>query len=320
MLYSKIIGTGSYAPEKIVTNDDLSKIVDTSDEWIYTRTGIKSRRIADKEKTYDMGVKAAKKALEDGNVKAEEIDMIIVATISGEYSTPSIACIIQKELNAINAMCFDISAACTGFIYGLDIVNQFIKNGSIKKALVIGTEKISQLLNWNDRNTCILFGDAAGAVDVSLSNEEGIIDIMNKSDGSNYDYLHSKIRHNDTPFYVQDKDHYMQMVGGEIFQFACTKVPQNINDLISNNNEDIENIDYFVLHQANKRIVNTICKKLKQNSDKFYMNIEEYGNTSSASIPVALDKMNKEGLLEGKKVIMSGFGAGLTYGSALIQF
>lgn len=317
---SKIVGIGSYVPKKVLTNDDLSKIVETSDEWIFPRTGIRNRRIAVDEETYEMGTKAAKKALEDGKVEPEEIDMIIVATISSEYSTPSLSCIIQNELKADNAMCFDISAACTGFVYGLDIVNQFIKTGTIKNALVIGVEKLSQLLNWEDRNTCILFGDGAGAVVVSKSNEKGIVDVKNYSEGKNHNQLFSRIRHNDTPFYEQPKDHHLIMVGGEIFQFACSKVPESINELLIKNDEEIDNVDHFVLHQANKRIVNSISKKLKQPMDKFYTNMYDYGNTSSASIPIALDEMNKQGLLTNKKVIVSGFGAGLTYGTALLQF
>lgn len=325
MRVAKITGTGRYLPETFFTNDELSKYVETSDEWIYSRTGIKKRHIAVNEKTFELGAKAAANALESANVSADEIDLIVVATVSAEYSMPSIACLIQNELGAHKAMCFDMQAACSGFVYGLDIINQFLTSGKFKKALLIGVEKLSQILNWEDRTTCVLFGDGAGAVvlesvEVTDDSNIGIIDVLNKSIGQDHRYLVSKINHHDTPFYKQEEKQFLTMEGREVFQFACTKVPECIEELLSQNHIEIQDIDKFVLHQANERIITKIAKKLDQEMDKFYLNISEYGNTSSATVPIALDELWKANELQGKKVVLAGFGAGLTYGAAVIQF
>ena len=319
-MYSRIIGTGRYLPEKIVSNDDLSKFLDTSDDWIYPRTGIRYRHIADKEGSYDMASYAALKALENANVNAEEIDLIILATITAEYQTPSIACIVQKQIKATNAMCLDINAACTGFVYGLDIVDQFIASGKYKKALVIGVEKLSHTMNWEDKSTCILFGDGAGAVVVEASEEKGIIDVVNHSIGEDWDALTYEIQHEKTPFYETQRENGFNMDGRKVFDFATKKVRESIKEVLEKNKTDINDIDLFVLHQANERIINRIAKKLEVDIDKFYMNMKYYGNTSSASIPIALDELREKNMLEGKKVVLSGFGAGLTYGSSIIQF
>lgn len=319
MKYGKIISTGKYLPPKVLTNEDLEKMVDTSDEWIYTRTGIKNRRIAI-EKNYEMATKAALNALEGCNIKPEEIDLIVVATISSEYSFPSVACLVQKEIGATNAMAFDLGAGCSGFIFALSTVNQYIKTGTFKNALVIGVEKLSHLVDWEDRNTCVLFGDGAGAAIVTADEQPGILEIESKSVGSKYECLTGKITYNKTPFYEQEKDTGIKMDGREVFKFACSTVPKCINHILEKANIDKDNIDYYIMHQANMRIIEKIAQKLKVDINKFYTNIDKYGNTSAASVAIALDEMFKSGDLTGKKIVMAGFGAGLTYGATIIQF
>lgn len=321
MYHGKIIETGRYLPETIVTNEDLSKIVDTSDEWIYSRTGIKQRHIAVSESVSDMATNAALDALNRSGVNPLEIDMIIVATVSADFAMPSTGCIVQKNIQASNAFCFDLQAACSGFIYGLEIIDQFIKTGKVKKALLIGVEKLSQLLNWEDRGTCVLFGDGAGAVIIEGTQDEiGIIDTKSKAIGEQFEALVSPLKQNDTPFYKQTSEPYLTMDGRAVFQFAVTKVTELFKEVFEEKDMSADDIDLYVLHQANQRIIESIAKRLKQPSDKFYVNMERYGNTSAATIPIALDELNKAGKLVGKKVAMSGFGAGLTYGTAIVQF
>lgn len=320
MKYSRITGLGHYVPELTVTNDDLSKFLDTSDEWIFTRTGIKNRHIADTETSYELAAKAAGQALSKAGVQAADIDMILVATFSGEYATPSMACLVQKEIGADKAMCFDISAACSGFVYGLDVADQFIRTGKYDKILVIGSEKLSQILDWDDRGTCVLFGDGAGAVVLEASDAVGVIDTVNHSIGKDFECLYAKNVINKTPYYEGSDEHKLLMNGQEVFQFACTKVPAVLREVAEKNGVALEDIDYFVLHQANARIISKIAKRMKLDISKFYMNMAEYGNTSAATIPIALSEMDQAGMLDGKKVMVSGFGAGLTYGASLIQF
>lgn len=321
MYHGKIVGTGSFLPDFIVTNDDLAKVVETSDEWIYTRTGIKERRIAKDYDVHEMATSAGKKALEKSGLDPTELDMIVVATVTSDYSMPSVACMVQGEIGAHEAFAFDLQAACSGFVYGLDVVEQFIQTGKVKKALLIGVEKLSQVLNWQDRSTCVLFGDGAGAVVIEATQEKaGVIEVYNKSIGSDWRVLASKIRHNDTPYYQQETDNYLTMDGQQVFQFACKKVPEIFNELMEKNAITVADVDWFVLHQANSRIIERVAKKMGQPIDKFYMNIEKCGNTSAATIPIALDELNSEGKLAGKTVGISGFGAGLTYGAAFIQF
>ncbi len=321
MTFSKIVGTGRYTPELVVSNDDLSKMMDTSDEWIYPRTGIRNRRIAKDETTYEMAAKAVKEALDAAGLDKEDVDLLIVATISTEYQTPSAACLVQRELDINNnIMVFDVNAACTGFVYAMDVADQFIKTGKYRNAVVVGVEKLSQVTDWSDRATAVLFGDGAGAVVMTASEEAGIIDSVNHAIGRDFECLYIKTRHKDTPFYKSQKEHHLVMDGQVVFQFACKKVPEVILETLDKNGMALEDIDLFVLHQANKRIIDRIAKKLKVDIDKFYMNMNEYGNTSSATIPIALDELARDGKLEGKKVVLSGFGAGLTYGTTIIQF
>lgn len=321
MKYGKILGTGRYLPEKVLTNTDLEKIVDTSDEWIYPRTGIKERRIADNDTDYEMATYAGKDAMESANIKAEDIDLIIVATITSEYCFPSAACLVQKAIGAKNAMAFDINAACSGFVFALQTANQYIENGMYKTALVIGTEKLSHIINWEDRTTCVLFGDGAGAVILGASDEPGILSSECRSVGEDYDFLMAHLYRLDTPFYKhEDQDLSIKMKGREVFEFAGTTVPQAIEHVLEKSNVSKDDVDYYILHQANIRIINYVAKKLNQDISKFYTNIEFYGNTSAASVAIALDEVYKSGQLTGKKVVIAGFGGGLTYGACVIQF
>lgn len=321
MYHGKIIETGSFLPETIVTNDDLSKIVDTSDEWIYSRTGIKQRRIAVNESVSEMATKAALDAISRSGLDPLEIDMIVVATVSADYAMPSTGCMVQNGIGATNAFCFDLNAACSGFVYGIEVIEQFIQTGKVKKALLVGVEKLSQLLNWEDRGTCVLFGDGAGAVIIEGTSEsDGVIDTKSKSIGDQFEALVSPLRNNDTPYYKQNKEAFLTMDGRAVFQFAVTKVTSLFKDRFEEKHMNADDIDLFVLHQANQRIIESIAKRLKQPMEKFYTNMERYGNTSAATIPIALDELNKAGKLVGKKVAMAGFGAGLTYGSAIVQF
>lgn len=319
----QILGTGSYVPNNIVTNDMLSQHVETSDEWIVSRTGIKTRYISKDETTTELAVNAAKLALQDSNTTAEEIDLIIVATITQDTLTPSTACNVQAAIGAKNAMAFDISSACSGFIYGIDIASQFIKNGTYKKALVIGAEVLSKIIDWSDRSTCVLFGDGAGAAVIATSDEACITSIQCKADGSKGESLicsavDLKNIYNDGTKDFHDK---VVMNGKDIFKFAVAVLEKSIERILIENNLNINDIDYIVPHQANFRIIEAVSKRKNYDINKFYMNLSEYGNTSSASIILALDELNKKNLLKkGNKIIIIGFGGGLTYGSALINW
>jgi 3-oxoacyl-[acyl-carrier-protein] synthase-3 len=319
----KIIGTGSYAPLNIVTNDDLSKIIETSDEWIYSRTGIRERKISITENTSDLSTMAAIRALENANIKAEEIDLIIVGTLTPDNFIPSTACMVQANIGAINATCFDISAACTGFIYGLSIATQFIKTGQSKTALVIGAETLSKVMNWEDRTTCVLFGDGAGAAILKISEDKGIISLYTGSDGSKADVLKCEANQLINPYTAVANTHsnFVTMDGREIFKFAVKVIEKSIEEVLKNTEYSLEDIKYIVPHQANQRIIEYCAKKLNVNGEKFYMNLDTYGNTSAASIPIAFDELVSKNLLnEGDKVIFVGFGGGLTWGAALISY
>lgn len=318
-----IRGTGRYAPENVVTNDDLSKIVDTSDEWITTRTGIKERRISTGENTSDLAYKAALKALKDAKIEAGDLDLIIVATVTPDMFTPSTACIVQSKLGARKAAAFDINAACSGFIYALNIATQFVRSGVYENVLVIGAETLSKIMNWQDRNTCVLFGDGAGAVVVSPSEEKGIGSAIIASDGEKGSVLESAALPINNPYAenVLDRNHYVSMEGREVFKFATTVIVESIEKILNQENVTISDLSYVVPHQANLRIIDYASKKLGAESDKFYVNLDKYGNTSGASIPIALDEMNEKGLLKkGDKIIIVGFGGGLTYGAVSIQW
>ncbi|AEB74728.1 beta-ketoacyl-ACP synthase III [Clostridium botulinum] len=319
----KIISTGKYIPNNIVTNDDISKFVDTNDKWISERTGIKERRISTGENTSDMAIKAAIAALEKSSIKASDLDLIIVATCTPDSFVPSTACIVQDKLGASKATCFDVSAACTGFIYALGVASQFIKTGQVKNALVIGAETLSKMLNWEDRTTCILFADGAGAAIVERSEEVGLISQYTGSDGTGGKALKCDALPVRNPYCKVDDNFKdtLSMEGREVFKFAVNAMIESVNKVLENTEYNLQDIDYIVPHQANIRIIEFVSKKLKIPQDKFYVNLDKYGNTSGASIPIALDEMNKKGMFKkGDKIILVGFGGGLTFGAHLIQW
>lgn len=321
-MIGKICGTGSYAPELVWDNHKLAQMVDTSDEWIRERTGVARRHIVgETETTADLASKAAMAALADAGMSAEEIDLILVATISPGSIMPSTSCEVQKKIGAVRATCFDLNAACTGFLFALNTAQAYIGQGLYQTALVIGAESLSHLTNWNDRSTCVLFGDGAGAV-VLKGSEDGKYAQVTHSVGAKGDVLTLTSRNQ--PAYEKnatEPETYMQMDGKEVFKFAVSSVPEAIHELLDKEGMDGGQISYYLLHQANARIVASVAKRLKEDIRKFPMNMEEYGNTSSASIPILLDEMNKKGMLKrGQYLILSGFGAGLSYGASLIQW
>ena len=331
MYGARIISTGKYVPDNILSNDDLSNFLDTNDQWISSRTGIEKRRITKGENTSDIASKAAIDALNKSNLAIEDIGLIIVATSTPDCYTPSTACIVQNKIKAVNAVCFDISAACSGFIYGVTIAKQFIKNGLVKNALVIGAETLSKILDWNDRSTCVLFGDGAGAVILSQSPKEYIQNTYIGSDGTGNDFLkcnaakltlnNDKLREKISGNEEEDINKYLTMQGKEVFRFAVKVMESSIEKLLEESKLNIEDIKYIVPHQANLRIIEHIIKKLKVPREKIYTNLQKYGNTSAASIPIALAEMDEQNMLNAKdKIIIVGFGAGLTWGSILIEW
>jgi 3-oxoacyl-(acyl-carrier-protein) synthase III len=332
-MIGKVCGTGSYVPAYFLDNNDLAKFVDTSDEWIQDRTGVIRRHIIQEDTTVSMAVKASVNALDNSGTRPDELDLIIVSTFTSEVLLPCTACEVQKEIGAVNATCFDLNAACTGFVFAYNTATAFIASGMYRTILVIGSESLSNMVNWKDRGTCILFGDGAGAV-VMKAKEAEMLSSVTHSDGSKGSALtcmsrHRKdraisIRSENTAQLKEDcfeADTYMQMDGQAVFKFAVKQVPEVILEVLHENSISAEEIDYFVLHQANKRIIEAVAKRLKQDISKFPVNLGEYGNTSSASIPILLDELNREGVLkEGHKIVIAGFGAGLSWGATCIEW
>lgn len=321
----RILGIGNYCPGNIVTNRDLESIVETTDEWIVKRTGIRERRISTGEGTVDLAYKAALNALRNSKCSEEDIDLIIVATTSPDKLMPSTACSIQGLLGCKNAAAFDISAACSGFVYSLIVASSLIKTTDKKKALVIGSEVLSKIIDWSDRNTCVLFGDGAGAAVIELCEEEdSIISTCFGADGNlgekSLVAAEMKIK---TPFSFDNSDEkkYIEMKGGEVFKFAVTILPEIVKELLDKANEDINNIKYIVPHQANLRIIDEAARRLKIDKEKFYLNVDRYGNTSAASIPIVLSELLEKKLInKGDKILLAAFGGGLTWAGALIKF
>jgi len=322
MKKAAITGIGRYLPENVVTNDMFAKIIDTSDEWITSRTGIKERRISVTENNSELAVNAAKAALESASVSADEIDLIIVATMTPDAYFPSTAALVQGVLGAKNATGFDISAACSGFVFALNTATQMIRTGQHKKALVIGSEMVSKLLDWTDRSTCVLFGDGAGAVVVESAEEEGVIYSVTGTDGSRPDVLLSWALPISNPFGErEEKSRFIKMDGREVFKFATRVIPEIIDNILSANNLTINDIAHIVPHQANYRIIESAAERFNISTDRFYMNLDKCGNTSAASIPIALAEMSDKGLLKkGEYIIIAGFGGGLTWGGSLIRW
>lgn len=318
---ARIIGTGSAVPEQIVTNEDLSKIVETSDEWISSRSGIKERRVAKEETTTSLAILAGKRALENAGVTAEEIEVIIVATCTPDYFFPNIACQVQEAIGAKHAVAFDLSAACSGFLFALSTVQAYIKGGIYQKALIIGAETMSKMIDWSDRSTCVLFGDGAGAAVVSAE-ETGVLELVQKSDGTGKGVLSCKARETRNLLnHESETKEYLYMEGQPVFKFAVKTVPECVEEILEKAEVKKEEIRYYILHQANSRIIQSVAKRLKEPEEKFPMNLALYGNTSAASIPILLDEMNRNGMLNRRdKLVLSGFGAGLTWGAVLLEW
>ncbi len=327
-VYAAFRSVGSYIPKNILTNEDLEKMVDTSDEWITKRTGIKTRYIADKdESTSDLGAKAAKKAIKRASLKIDDIDMIICATISPDYlCMPSTACMIAKKLGISNRPSFDISAACSGFIYALAMAKSFIESRMAKNVLIIGSEKLSAIVDWSDRSTCVLFGDGAGAavVGATKNRDEAIIDINISADGNYYDYLITPGCGSSKPCSEESlKEHacYIKMKGNETFKVAVKTLTTDVKKLLQKNDIDTKRVDYFIPHQANYRILSAVSQALKLKESQVVVTVSKYGNTSSASIPMAINDLYEEGKLKPNDLmLLDAFGGGFTWGSALVPF
>lgn len=314
-----ICGTGSAIPTGIADNQDLAKLVETNDEWIRERTGIIRRHIAGKETTVSMAAEAGKRALANAGTDAGEIDLILVSTISSNVILPCTACEVQKEIGAVNAVCFDLNAACTGFVLAYQMACAYLAAGMGRRALVIGSECLSNLTNWKDRGTCILFGDGAGAAVVRAEEGRFYFPALH-SDGTRGQALTCASRY-DSSGRNTEADYFMKMDGQTVFKFAVRSVPEVISEVLKKNDLPKEEISWFVLHQANRRIVEAVARRMEEPIEKFPMNLQEYGNTSSASIPVLLDEMNRKGMLRsGQKIILAGFGAGLTWGACIVEW
>lgn len=319
---TKIIGTGSCLPKAVVTNDDLSKIMDTSDEWIRTRTGIRERHLAKEETTASMSTEAVRRAMENAGVTAQDIDLIIVGTVTADHVTPACACEIQAAIGAVDAVAFDINAACSGFMFALNIAHAYLQMGVYKTALVVGAETLSKIMDWSDRSTCVLFGDGAGAVVVRADDGAGLLAFDQGSDGVKGRVLACPNRSNNNPLTETSKElEYVHMDGQEVYKFAVTQVPTSLQKTIEAAGLTINDIDYFALHQANIRILQAVAKRLKVSEDKFPISLDHCGNISAASVPILLDEMNRKGLLKpGMKIALAGFGGGLTWASAVLEW
>ncbi len=323
-----ILGTGSYAPERILTNEDLAKMVDTSDEWIRARSGIRERRIAaPQEATSDMAVQAGRRALEDAGVAASEIDLLVIATLTPDYQMPSAACIVQHKLGLpTTAACFDLNAACSGFIYGLDTACAMIGSGRYTKALVIGAEKLSSVVDWQDRGTCLLFGDGAGAAVIGGGAKPGfgLIGTRLGTLGEDADLLFIPGGGSLSPASAESfarGDHFIKMKGKEVFKLAVRVMEEAARDILEQHDLSANQIGLVIPHQANLRIIDAIAQYLELPVERFFVNVDRYGNTSAASIPIALDEARKAGRIKaGELTLLVAFGAGLTYGSALIRW
>lgn len=323
-VFARIKGVGKFLPEKVLTNDDLEKIVETNDEWITKRVGIKERRVTeDNVFTSDIAALAAENALKNAKVGADEIDLIIVATISPDMFTPSVACIVQNKIGAVNATAFDLNAACTGFVFALTTAKQYIESGMFKKALVIGAECLTKLTNYKDRATCVLFGDGAGAVVLEASDEAGIIECMIKSDGSmghNILAPNLKITTEDIERSLGGNPRTVWMDGSEVFKFAVRYMSSAVNTVLESAGYTTEDVTLIVPHQANQRIIDGSKKRLGVPDEKMFSNIQKYGNMSSACIPIALCEAIEEGRLKrGDLAVLVGMGGGLTWGAILVR-
>ncbi|MBE7037429.1 MAG: ketoacyl-ACP synthase III [Ruminococcaceae bacterium] len=314
----KVLGTGFYVPEKVITNDDLSKIVETNDEWITQRVGVKERRVSENETAGDLAINAAKKALESADIKADEIDLIIAATISHETLCPTVAGLVQSAIGA-NCPAFDINSACSGFLFALDTAVSYIMRGNLRNVLVIGAERLSKIVDWSDRATCVIFGDGAGAFVVSKG--EGYLASHLSTQGGN-EVIEIPSFSGTSPFYKGEVKHpYIFMDGQETFKFAVNKIVNDIKLVVEKAGLTLEEIDYIVPHQANIRIIEYASKRLKVPMDKFFVNIDKYGNTSSASVPMAVSELYETGNLKrGDNIVLCAFGGGLSSAACVIKW
>lgn len=322
-----ISGIGAWTPEKVLTNDDLSKIVDTNDEWISTRTGIRERRIAAPGETCsEMAAKAAKAALQSAGAAPDEIDLLVVATITADHSTPSTACLVQPRLGLVNATCFDISAACSGFVYALDIARQYILTGAARKVLVVGAEKMSAILDWQDRGTCVIFGDGAGAVVLEAGSgaSRGIVSTAMGSDGALASLIRVEAGGSTLPASadtVKNRQHFIKMEGNQVFKTAVRGMAEIAEQALARAGVTVAEIKAVVPHQANVRIISAIAEKLAIPMDKVVLNLDRYGNTTAASIPLALEEAARTGRIQnGDLVLLVAFGAGLSWGASVVQW
>ena len=324
-MYSRIMATGSYLPEKILTNADLEKIVDTTDQWITERTGIKQRHIVDENQTTcDLAEIAAKRAIEAANIDPQSIDLIVLATTTPDRVFPSTACLLQQRLDIHGCPAFDVQAVCTGFIYALDVADKYIKTGAAKRALVVGAETISRIIDWTDRTTCVLFADGAGAVILEASDEPGILSSHIHADGSYAELLTTNGGVSDTRSDVNPDgldSVFIEMKGNEVFKMAVNTLGRIVDETLAANNMKKSDIDWLVPHQANIRIINATARKLKMSTDHVVTTVQEHGNTSAASVPLALDCAVRDGRIKrGETLLLEAFGGGFTWGSALIKY
>ena len=322
MSYARIIGTGSYLPEKILTNADLEKMVDTTDEWIQSRTGIKERHIAaDGEYTVDLAEQAALKAMEAAGKTRDDIDLIIVATTSSDRVFPSTACLLQQRLDIHGCAAFDVQAVCTGFVYALGIADKFFRSNTAKCALIVGAETLSRIVDWTDRNTCVLFGDGAGAVVLEQSDEPGILSAHLHADGAYESLLTVDYGVSTMADQIIAGSGGIQMKGNEVFKMAVNTLGRIVDETLAYNNMKKSDIDWLVPHQANIRIINATAKKLKMSMDRVVVTVDKHGNTSAASVPLALDTAVRDGRIKrGETLLLEAFGGGFTWGSALIKY
>ena len=323
LIYSRIAGTGSYLPERVVTNADLEKIVETTDEWIASRTGIRERRrAADGETTGDLAFYAATHALEAAGVKASEIDLIVLGTTTPDLIFPSTACLLQHRLGANGCAAFDVNAACSGFLYALGVADQFVRGGQSKKALVVGSETLSRMIDWTDRSTCVLFGDGAGAVVLEPSNEPGIITTKLHADGGYKHLLYGPVGVS-AGFRDDEPNHGIRvmMAGSEVFKVAVKTLDRIVGETLEAANMHESDVDWLIPHQANLRIIEATAKRLKLSMDRVVVTVDRHGNTSSGSVPLALDEAVRSGRIQrGQNVLLEAFGGGFTWASALLKY
>ena len=322
MIYSRIAGTGSYLPERIITNAEMAKLVDTSDEWIHTRTGIRQRHIAaEGQTTGDLALEAGRRAMESAGVSASDVDLLVVGTTTPDIIFPSTACLVQHRLGANGCAAFDVNAACSGFVYALSVADKFVRNGSSKCALVIGAETLSRMLDWTDRSTCVLFGDGAGAVVLRPDTETGILSTHLHADGGHKELLYNPV--GVSKGFTDEKNHGIRvlMTGNEVFKVAVKTLDAVVGETLEANGLDRHDIDWLIPHQANLRIISATAKRLDMPMERVIVTVDRHGNTSAGSVPLALDEAVRTGKVKrGELLLLEAFGGGFTWGSALLRY